>query len=301
MIGTSLPAGTSFAEAVIDSGQLMEIDHRTDRSRVEVPDSLPAGPTLGVPVIAGGAAKASLTFVRALEGEAFSRADRLFAEALAAQAALALELERARRDREQMILVGDRERIGRDLHDHVVQRLFAAGLGLQSSLALIERPQTRERVQDAVDLLDETIREIRNTIFSVSRARASDDLLLRSEVTEVLRQARSALGFEPSISFEGPVDAGVPDDVVPHVLAVVREALSNVTRHARAGAVEVRIVLLSDVLLVAVTDNGIGITDPQRSSGLGNLHERARILGGSLKISSPTGGGTCLEWMIPVR
>jgi signal transduction histidine kinase len=278
MIGAILPPGTSFAEHVIDSGQLMEIARRTDVSTVDVPESLSDGPTLGVPIIAGGVTKAALTFVRAPGADGFSQSDQLFAEALAGQAALAFEFERAGRDREEMMLVGDRERIGRDLHDHAIQRMFAAGMGLQSALGLIDHPLAQEKVSQAIDALDETVREIRNTIFSLSRSDDSDHLL-SSQVMAVAKQAETALGFESSVRFEGPVDVGVPEHVVPHVLAVVREALSNVARHAGATAVRVRVVLSADALLVAVTDNGVGIKTPTRSSGLANLEERARLFG----------------------
>lgn len=300
MIGAILPPGTSFAEHVIDSGQLMEIARRTDVSTVDVPESLSDGPTLGVPIIAGGVTKAALTFVRAPGADGFSQSDQLFAEALAGQAALAFEFERAGRDREEMMLVGDRERIGRDLHDHAIQRMFAAGMGLQSALGLIDHPLAQEKVSQAIDALDETVREIRNTIFSLSRSDDSDHLL-SSQVMAVAKQAETALGFESSVRFEGPVDVGVPEHVVPHVLAVVREALSNVARHAGATAVRVRVVLSADALLVAVTDNGVGIKTPTRSSGLANLEERARLFGGSFTVSSSKDGGAHLEWRISVR
>jgi PAS domain S-box-containing protein len=299
MIGMVLPAGTSFAEGVIDSGQLMEIAPGTDLSEVEAAGQFPAGPTLGAPIIAGGTTKAALTLVRGPGANAFSQSDQFFAEVLAAQAALAFEFERSRSDREEMMLAGDRERIGRDLHDHVIQRIFAAGMGLQSALGLIERPLAQEKVSQAIDALDETVREIRNTIFSLSRS-ADDDHLLSSQVIEVAKQAETALGFDSSVGFEGPVDVGVPEHIVPHVLAVVREALSNVARHAGATTARVRVVLTGDVLVVAVTDDGVGIKTPTRSSGLANLEERARLFGGSFSVAAAEDGGTHLEWTISI-
>jgi PAS domain S-box-containing protein len=298
-LGVQLAPWASFAERVIVSGQLLEISRRTDVPIVDVPDSLPDGPILGVPVIAGGVARASLTFVRETGAGAFSQSDRLFAEALAARAALAFDIERALRDREEMMLVGDRERIERDLHDHVIQRIFAAGMGLQGALSLIDDPTAQERVSETIDALDETVREIRNTIFRLSRSRGDD--LLRAQVIEVARQAETALGFSPSVGFEGPVDAGVAESLLPHVIAVVREGLSNVARHARATAVWVRVALDSEALLVVIADNGRGINAPVRSSGLANLTERARLLGGSFDVSRAHDGGTHLEWTIPTR
>jgi PAS domain S-box-containing protein len=299
MIGTVLPAATSFAERVIDSGQLIEIARSSEVSSVGASDSVPDGPTLGAPVIAGGVTRAALIFVRVAGANAFSQSDQFFAEVLAAQAALAFEFERARSDREAVMLAGDRDRIGRDLHDQVIQRIFAAGMGLQSALGLIDRPRAREKVSEAIDALDETVREIRNTIFSLSRS-DDDDHLLSSQVIDVAKQADTALGFDSTVGFEGPIDVGVPEHIVPHVLAVVREALSNVARHAGATAVRVRIVLTGDDLLVAVIDNGVGIKAPTRSSGLANLEERARLFGGIFTVSPTRDGGTRLEWRVSI-
>ena len=300
LVGMSLPAGSSFAERVIDSGEHAQLERRTADSSVELPLTVPDGPTLGVPVIAGGAANASLTCVREPGGTEFNNADRIFAETLATQAALAFEFDRARRDREEIVIAGDRERIARDLHDLVIQRLFATGMGLQSTLAFIGTPREHERVSEAIDSLDETIRELRNAIFGLSSPLLSNEQFKR-RIVELARLAQKTLGFEPSVRFEGPVDLGIPDGVVPDVLAVVREGLSNVARHARAGAVKVEVNLTGDTLLVAVTDDGVGMTTPTRSSGLANLEERARLLGGGLDVVLPTGGGCRLEWRVPVR
>jgi PAS domain S-box-containing protein len=299
MSGALLPAGDSIAERVIDSGELLQIAPRSELSRIEIPNSNVDGPTLGIPIISGGISKASLTLVRVPGAEPFSSSEQIFGEALAAQAALAFELVRARRDREEMMLVEDRERIARDLHDHVIQRLFATGMSLQGTLGTTNEPRTRERVSSAVDTLDETVREIRNTIFSLSN-RETDNDRLRAQVTEIALQAEESLGFAPTLRFEGPVDAGISEALLPHVLAVVREALSNVARHARASVVEVRIALLASDLVVTVTDDGIGIAAPTRSSGLANLHDRANLLGGTFEISTSERGGTRLEWRIPL-
>jgi len=299
MVGTTLPPGLSFAEQVIDRGEPIEISQRSESSLIEVPKTLPDGPTFGVPIITDGAARGSLTFVRKPGGPAFDAAVRVFAEVFGTQAALAFELERARKDRDEMALVGDRERIARDLHDHVIQRLFAAGMGLQGSLALVAEPRARQKVSEAVVLLDATIREIRNTIFGIARPDGHHPLL-RSQVVELAQEARSALGFEPWVGFEGAIDAGVPDRVGPHVLACVREALSNVARHAGARTVRVELVMAEGTLVVAVTDDGVGFRPSARSSGLANLDERARLLGGSLEVSTHPGGGTRLQWSVPI-
>jgi PAS domain S-box-containing protein len=300
LVGMDLPAGLSFAEEVIDRRASLEISRRSERSQIEVTESLPDGPTLGVPIIVGGSATASLTIVRSPGADMFNTAARVIAEALGAQAALAFEIEGARRLREQNVLVDDRERIARDLHDHVIQRLFAAGLGLQSSLTWISEPKAYERVSDSVDVLDETIREIRNTIFSLSMPDEYGQTL-RSHVLDVVQQVQGALGFEPGVEFIGLVDAGVPSRFVPHVVACVREALSNVARHAQASAALVQLNVSDDSLAVTVSDDGVGIGSPRRSSGLGNLGDRARLLGGTFEIANVPTGGTRVEWAVPLR
>ncbi len=202
--------------------------------------------------------------------------------------------------RDHSVLADDRERIARDLHDHVIQRLFAAGLGLQSSLAWVSEAKAHERISESVDILDEIIREIRNTIFSLA-ARERNDATLRSQVLEAVQQTVTALGFEPSVEFIGQVDEGIPSHVIPHAVACVREALSNVARHAQASSALVQIEVSEYVLEVTVSDDGIGISAYTRSSGLGNLADRARLLGGTFEISNIAIGGTRVEWIAPIE
>ena len=232
LTGMRLPEKASFAERVIESGELTELARRSDVSSVEMPDSLPDGPTLGIPIVAVGAAAASLTFVRSLGASAFSQSDRLFAEAVAAQAALAFEFDRSRRDREEMMLVEDRERIARDLHDNVIQQLFALGLSLQATQQAATGT-TAERLDGAVDVLDGVIREIRNTIFEANRRfRISPGI--EDRVRSLIQEMTAPLGFTPRLRILGVNESNVSDDIADHMLAVLRESLSNIVRHARA-------------------------------------------------------------------
>lgn len=299
LVGKSMPLGLSFAERVIDGGVPLEIAQRSEYSQVEVPEGFPDGPTFGVPIIVGGSVMASLTFVRAPGGPGFDTNMRLFAEALSAQAGLAFEIGRAQRGRAQMMLVEDRERIARDLHDHVIQRLFAAGLGLQASLSWVSEPTALDRISEAVDVLDETIREIRNTIFSLSTPNGGGQLL-RSQIEAAVRQSRTSLGFAPSLELDGLSDEGVPNDLAPHVIACVREALSNVARHAQASTAQVQLKVVGGVLQLTVSDDGVGIGSTTRSSGLANLRERAQLLSGTFEVSSGGTGGTRLVWTVPI-
>jgi PAS domain S-box-containing protein len=300
MVGRRFSAELPFAEGVVEREQLDEMLRLDQSPDGGVSDALPDGPTLGVPIIVGGTATALLIMIRVSSAPPFNTSARVIGEALGAQVALAFEIERARQVSEQNVLVGDRERIARDLHDHVIQRLFAAGLGLQASLSWISEPAALVRIAEAVDMLDETVREIRNTIFSLS---LSQEHLrsVRSQIHEVVREVRAALDFEPRLEFIGRDDAAVPLRLVPHVIACVREGLSNVARHAHARDASVRIILSDDELIVVVTDDGVGIGTPSRSSGLGNLGDRARLLGGTFEIANVPAGGTRVTWTVPVN
>jgi PAS domain S-box-containing protein len=204
-----------------------------------------------------------------------------------------------RRLREHNVLIDDRERIARDLHDHVIQRLFAAGLGLQSSLAWIAESNARTRVSESVDILDEIIREIRNTIFSLG-SQDDNELNLRAQILDVVRQTSTALGFDPSIEFDAAEEIAIPSRVISDAVACVREALSNVARHAHASHALVQVEVDATALRVTVSDDGIGIGPNSRTSGLGNLAERARLLGGTFEITNASTGGTRLQWVVPM-
>jgi PAS domain S-box-containing protein len=221
------------------------------------------------------------------------------AEGLALQCALALELARARQDREHLLLAGDRERIGRDLHDLVIQRLFGTGMGLQGVLPLIDNERAAVRVATAVEDLDTTIREIRTTIFELEMPDSAASGL-RTEILRLVGEASESLGFEPNVHFDGPVDSLASDEVKTQVLAVAREALSNIARHAQASRADLDLRAGEEVVLV-VSDDGVGLGHSERRSGLVNVRARAERLSGSLRMTSPPDGGTRLEWRVPVR
>ncbi|HET9093149.1 MAG TPA: PAS domain S-box protein [Acidimicrobiales bacterium] len=299
LVGTRLPSGGLFVDRVVESGSHQQAERLKEATSTVLEGVAADGPALGVPVLVGGVVRAALVLVRADKGEAFGQSEVVAAESLAAQAALAFELERARGDRERMMLANDRERIARDLHDHVIQELFATGMALQSTIPFAESEQLRERISAAIDGLDDTIREIRNTIYGLSASQTTDRQL-RNKLLELVASAEDQLGFAPSVRFEGPIDAGVPSDIAVHVVAVVREALSNTARHAHADQVQVQVALDDGSVRVSVSDDGVGIGHPERSSGLTNLDERARLLGGRFVVSQAAGGGTRLDWSAPV-
>ncbi|MFJ8584364.1 GAF domain-containing protein [Streptomyces sp. NPDC093595] len=220
--------------------------------------------------------------------------------AFAGQAALALELAQRRSDAEQLALLEDRDRIARDLHDLAIQRLFATGMTLQSAARLIDHEGAAERVGRAVGDLDETIKIIRSTIFGLCSREEGTGPGLRARVARAVGEAATTLGFPPRLSMEGLLDTDVPPRVADHVMAALTEVLSNAARHARATRVEISLKAASGEVVLTAADDGRGIPAGGRRSGLRNLDERARALGGSLEIERPAGGGSRLVWRAPL-
>lgn len=217
-------------------------------------------------------------------------------QSLADSALLALELAAVRDERDRLLISADRERIARDLHDLVIQRLFGAGLRLQGALGLINNEAASARVTATVNDLDATIKEIREAIFALE---SSPGAGLRSKLTEAVAAAVAGLGFEPSVRILDDKAPEVPLQVQVEAAAVLREALSNAARHARASTVDVLVNVTGD-LAITVEDNGVGIGQPTRSSGIANARARARLLGGDLEVNPRTDGGTRFHWHVPL-
>ncbi|MDQ1599274.1 MAG: hypothetical protein QOD68_748 [Actinomycetota bacterium] len=230
--------------------------------------------------------------------QAFLDTDVRLIEAYAGQAALAMQVAQGREDRSRLAVFEDRDRIGRDLHDLVIQRLFAIGLTLENASRLAERPEVSARLSTAVDDIDATIKDIRRTIFELSAPPESRDL--RAQLGDALEVVAPALGFLPHLTTVGPVDAAVGDDVRGHLLAVLREALANAARHAQASAVEVDLAVGDEVVLT-VRDDGVGYQPGERRSGVRNMTERAQALGGTCSVGTRAAGGTEVVWRVPAR
>jgi signal transduction histidine kinase len=228
--------------------------------------------------------------------QAFLDTDVRLIEAYADQAALAMQVAQGREDRSRLAVFEDRDRIGRDLHDLVIQRLFAIGLTLENAGRLAERPEVTTRLSTAVDDIDATIKDIRRTIFELSAPAESRDL--RAELGDALEVVAPALGFLPHLTTVGPVDAAVSDEVRGHLLAVLREALANAARHAEASEVEV-VVAVGDEVVLTVRDDGVGYRPGERRSGVRNMTERAETLGGTCTVAAHADGGTELVWRVP--
>jgi signal transduction histidine kinase len=214
----------------------------------------------------------------------------------AGQATLALERAQAQRDRDMLAVLEDRDRIARDLHDLVIQRLFATGLQLQG-MHRLAHPEHQERLGRAVEDIDTTIHDLRAAIFELQQAPQASSL--RSDLQSIVSEYAEGLGFRPQLTITGPLDTAVPASVRPQIIAVVRESLSNVIRHADASQVNVEVTVGSGRVVARVSDDGAGIGPSTRRSGLRNLTERAESLGGTVQISDNTPHGTVVEFSAP--
>ncbi|MFF3002547.1 GAF domain-containing sensor histidine kinase [Kitasatospora sp. NPDC057940] len=301
--GLVLPVEGSFMGAAVRTGGLVvSPDVRTDpRITAGPPRWEGLGPAVAVPIgTAERGVRGVLILARAAGAPLFDEGESGPLLGFAAQAAVAMELAERRRDFEQVALLRDRDRIARDLHDLAIQRLFATGMTLQGATRFIDHPEATERVLRAIDDLDETARTIRATIFGL-RLRESGPAAagLRSRVAAVVEHAGRALGFSPALRTTGLLDVAVPVEVADAAVAVLEEALSNAARHARAGAVDVSIAAGAELTLV-VRDDGVGLPDGGRRSGLANLADRANGLGGTFTARNRPEGGTELIWQVPL-
>jgi signal transduction histidine kinase len=299
--GRRIPVGASLAGRVFTTGTPLRLGDPHERPvlRPAVPDGLDAGPVLVVPLLGAHTVNGVLAAVRLRGRTGFSAEDLDMASGFANQASVALELARARADRQRAALLDERERIAADLHDHVIQRLFASGLSLQAVAATVGPGRVTDRVLATVADLDATISQIRTAVFAlqqVPRVRARG---LRARLLDVVGDVAPALGFDPAVRFSGVLDT-LPDALVDDLLAVVREALTNAARHAGASAVEVDLAAGPDRLTLDVRDNGAGMADTARRSGLANLAHRAERHGGTLTLGPHRPSGTRLTWSVPL-
>jgi signal transduction histidine kinase len=299
LAGRRVMIDDALAGSVVRTGRaLMLTDAMRAAQDLRSPPPVEMGPMLIVPLGTGPDVRGVLTVANAPGRPAFTASVRRLLEAFAAQAAVALELAERRRDAERLVLLEDRDRIAKDLHDTVIQRLFATAMTLMSAMKITESPDVALRVQRAVDDLDETIRQIRSTIFALQTV-PGEHPALRDRILTVVQSAAETLGFTPAVRLEGLLDTTVGDGVGEQLIAVLREALSNVVRHACAHRVRVTVEAGTDLVLV-VEDDGIGIPPHGRRSGLHNLADRAENLGGSFQAHPREGGGTILEWRVPL-
>jgi signal transduction histidine kinase len=300
-LGLASPTHRSASGIVMASGQPLVLDDITSdlRAAEVVRGRLSLGPAVLVPVGRPGDVRGVLTAARRRGSPPMTPAAADMVATFAAQAGIGIELAERRQAAQRVALYADRDRIARDLHDLVIQRLFATGMSLQGATSLIPGGEAAGRVQQAVDELDETISDIRAAIFRLQDRGEAEPPGVQARIAAITEEMTRALGFAPWLRMDGRLDARVPAHVAEEMLAVLREALSNVARHAAARRVDVSVETGSHLTLT-IRDDGRGIGQPGPRSGLANLADRAGSLGGTLSVAAAEGGGTEVTWSVPL-
>ena len=301
--GHRLSLDASLAGQVFGTGEILRVADASHDPRAAgpAPGQTAYGPTLLVPLSTGEGAAGVLSLSRVPGSAGFTDESEVVLSGFAGQAAVALELAHQRREAERAALYGDRDRIARDLHDLVIQRLFATGMRLDSVAARVVDKQARERVLGAVEDLDATIREIRTTIYSLQSVSRHEQEGLRARALEVVSSVVGDDGPTTSVQLDGPVDISVGPAVAEDVLAVLREAVSNAARHGKPHRIAVGLTVVDDSLVLEVSDDGLGLPDDVPRSGLNNLAERAARHGGAMRAWRLPEGGTRVRWEVPLR
>lgn len=279
--------------------RLADLTQHPDSSGLP-PNHPPMGSFLGVPVHARAQVFGNLYLCEKRDGGAFTARDEELVVALATAAGVAIDNARLLGRVADLRVLEDRERIARDLHDTVIQRMFAAGLSLQSIAARETDGETADRLHRIIDDLDETVRQIRTTVFELQRPRIPGRST-RQEIVDIVDELVEHTGISAEIGFDGPVDLAVSDTIADHLEAAIRESVTNAVRHSGGTRVEIR-VTVTDRVSARIRDDGRGIDDaPAGGNGLRNLQSRADELGGSCSISRDPRGGTIVEWSAPLR
>jgi len=301
LLGYTYPAAGSLAEEAMTSGHGLRLDPDHGRYFVHLQSVFDIGPVLACPLTGEAGVRAAVMVGRTAGSPAFSTGDLRMAEAFANHAAIALELSDRRESRRQLEVLEDRHRIARDLHDHVIQRLFATGLSVQAAAVRSSDAAVASRLQAAVEDMDDTIRQIRTSIFGLQEPRGATASAARAVLLAVVSDVEPVLGFTPEITFAGPVDTVLAPDVLDDVQAVLREGLTNVAKHADASRVNASVSASARHITIEIVDNGS--TAPSaggRRSGLANLQRRAKLRGGASTLSHGP-NGTTLRWTASLR
>lgn len=255
------------------------------------------GPAMVLPLGTGEQISGVLLTVRRPGSDQFDEQELNLVSTFADQAALALDRAESQLARREMEVLEDRDRIARDLHDHVIQRLFAIGLGMQSTHRREKSPHQAARLADHIDQLHDVIQEIRTAIFDLQAGPAQEPGL-RSALNQVISDLTGDAALRTTVRMSGPLDV-IPPDLAQDVQAALREAVSNAVRHAQATELIIT-VSVEDDLVIDVTDNGVGLPETVARSGLHNLGRRAAAAGGVLSVTRPPAGGTRLIWTAPL-
>jgi len=298
VMGLEMSTEGTLTERVLRTGRpgrFTEVDLK--RQGVQVANRF--GPMMVIPLTTPSRTFGVLLVARRPGERSFTEGELELAADFAGRASVALELGVARSDQERVLLFEERGRIARELHDRVIQLLFGTGLQLQNVLAALPPGRSAEQVDTAIAGVDDAIAQIRRVIFTLSSTSLPGASTGRRRLLDLVTQLGVRLSIEPTLTFEGPVDGVVDDDLAEEVLAVVTEAVTNAVRHARAREVSVTVTADARGLAVTVSNVGRPFTDSGRRSGLANLEERARRRGGTMSIGNEA-GETTLVWRVPV-
>ncbi len=299
LAGVRINAAEPMVAGVFRSRTSEIIPNLSDLAPDDWPPGGDDGPAVAVPFGAGNVVRGVLLAMREKGAAQYVRTEVPLLASFADQAAFAMELAEKHRAQRQLDVLADRDRIAGDLHDHVIQRLFATGMSLQGTVRRIVDPQVRSRVSRAVEQLDETVREIRTSIFDLHTAGAPADSSLRRELLDIVDELSADSPVSPSVRISGAIDTLVNEELAAHATAVLREAVSNAMRHSHASTVVVTVEATTD-LVIDVVDDGVGFPPGVARSGLLGMDHRATKCGGSLVVGPGPEGGTRLTWRVPL-
>ena len=304
LAGGTYERAETLSDLVLETGEPVRLLDARDLTAVHgrtiyMAGQVSVGPVMVTPLVGRERVRGTLVVARSPHQRPFTQTDADMATGFAGAASVALELAEARRHEERVLLLEDRARIARDLHDHVIQQVFAAGLVLQASVQRLQDSTDVSALEAVVGNLDEAIRQIRVSIFQLQPPSSAG---LRGALMDVVSEVRPLLGFDPRLDFDGPIDSVSSEELARDAIAVVREALTNTAKHAQAGALQLSVHATSSRLTITVSDDGRGTGEIARRSGLDNLRRRAEARHGSMVLAEvPDLGGTTLVWTVPIR
>lgn len=305
LTGSTYPLENTLSELVLESGQPIVVDDASDvdanARTLVLSELLPIGPVMVLPLAGAQGVRGVLLVGRTKGRHTFSPADVDMATTFAYHASVAVELADGRRDAQRMELFEDRARIARDLHDHVIQQLFACGMTLQGAAVAAGDSPAADLIEQVVDHIDDAIKQIRASIFQL-RPHTMLGAGLRAGVLDVIAEVTPSLDHDPQVQFSGPVDAASNEELATEVAAVVRESLTNIAKHAQAERTAIAVSVSGKTLTVTLEDDGVGVGPSTRRSGLDNLRQRAESRSGNFRIETGAGGtGTLVTWQVPLR
>lgn len=294
LLGHTYPVAGSMAGAALAAGHGLIVDSGDGRFIVHLQLALDVGSVMACPLMRHVGPQGAVVVGRRRAAPSFTEADLRMAEAFANHAAVALELADRRENQRRLEVLEDRARIARDLHDHTIQRIFAAGLTVQAEALRTRDPTVAASLTSVVDSLDDAIRQIRSTIFDLQDS-GVDSASPHAALMRVAAEVEPALGFAPDLAFTGPVDTVIGSRALEDAEAVLREGLTNIAKHSDADHVAVAIQVSARHMVIQIADNGSKALRGSRRSGLANLRRRAELRGGALLVSHDA-HGTTLRW-----